>query len=80
MNYQIFNEKVVRIMTVNRSGDLSVEYFLAYFRLVMNSRLFDVEETYGYIFRSFFASDSTYRGDTTFERFQQSFGQIKDGS
>lgn len=63
-------------MTMNKSGNLSVEYFQAYFKLVMSSLEYDSVEARTYIFSKLFNNDETYRGNISFNSFEQAFESI----
>ncbi|MCA1030730.1 hypothetical protein LCL95_06840 [Bacillus timonensis] len=60
-------------MTVNKSGDLSIDYFKAYFRLVILSHDLTVPQAKDYILKTFFHGDTQYRGEITRKRFEDAY-------
>ncbi|MBM6616282.1 hypothetical protein [Bacillus suaedaesalsae] len=56
-------------MTVNHSSTLTVEYFLAYFRLVTLSKEVNVLEAKQYIDSTFFKGDPSIYGTNTYQNF-----------
>ncbi|MCY8235357.1 hypothetical protein [Priestia endophytica] len=65
-------------MIVNRAGDLSVEYFQSYFKLLMNTRNFDIVQAKEFMFKRFFNEDVTSLGECTYQRFEQAYSSLKD--
>ncbi|SFC95248.1 hypothetical protein SAMN05443252_109123 [Bacillus sp. OV322] len=66
-------------MTVNRSGDLSPQYLEAYFKLVMASRQFHLDEAKEYIESTFFNGNPLSFGEQTNRRFIEAYLKIKEG-
>lgn len=60
-------------MRINNSGNLSVEYFHAYFRLVVNTQNIDKNEAKTLIFKRFFHDDPMLRGKTTYTNFEKAY-------
>lgn len=65
-------------MTVNHSSVLSVEYFEAYFKLVLASREPVVEKAKEFIETNFFKGEACYYGEQTRRNFISAFNKIKD--
>lgn len=63
-------------MTVNHSSALSSQYFQAYFRLVMNSREFNVNEAKQFIEGFFFKNNQEIYGDSTYNHFLEAYRSI----
>lgn len=64
-------------MTINRSSVLSVEYFESYFKLVMTSRNFALEEAKEYMINNFFQGDVMLYGKDTYHSFTDSYLKLK---
>lgn len=64
-------------MRVNHSSTLTVDYFLSYAKLVMNSRQMSVEETKQFMEEFFFQGDPLVYGEATHQQFLQAMEQIK---
>jgi len=60
-------------MRINNSGNLSVEYFHAYFRLVINTQRIDKNGAKNLIFKRFFHDDPMLRGKTTYKNFEKAY-------
>jgi hypothetical protein len=60
-------------MRINNSGNLSVEYFHAYFRLVINTQRIDKDGAKNLIFKRFFHDDPMLRGKTTYTNFEKAY-------
>ncbi len=58
---------------VNNSGNLSVEYFISYFQLVMNTQTMKAHEAKELIFKRFFNYDPLLRGKTTYSNFEKAY-------
>lgn len=58
-------------MRVHRSGNLSCEFFSAYFNLVARARGFSVQEAKEYTFNRFFQGDETSLGEVTLDNFNK---------
>ncbi|MCY9141963.1 hypothetical protein [Peribacillus frigoritolerans] len=65
-------------MTVNHSSVLSVEYFEAYFKLVLASREPLADNAKRYIKKNFFKDKECYYGEQTRRNFVSAFNKIKD--
>ncbi|MEE3950850.1 hypothetical protein [Peribacillus frigoritolerans] len=64
-------------MTVNHSSALSVEYFDAYFKLVLASREPVVDNAKKFIETNFFKGEACYYGGQTHRNFMTAFYKLK---
>ncbi|MEQ2528381.1 hypothetical protein WMO40_16975 [Bacillaceae bacterium CLA-AA-H227] len=64
-------------MTVNRSSVLSVDYFESYFRLVMTSRNFVLEEAKEYMISNFFQGDVMLYEEDSYHSFTDAYLRLK---
>jgi hypothetical protein len=67
----------VEVMTVNHSSVLSVEYFDAYFKLVLASREPVADNAKKYIEKNFFKDKECYYGEQTHRNFMTAFNKLK---
>ncbi|GAA0315904.1 hypothetical protein GCM10008967_03060 [Bacillus carboniphilus] len=65
-------------MPVNRGSVLSKEYFLSYFKLVMNARNFNKIEGKDFIIESFFRGDKYSYGEATCRQFELAFQEVEE--
>ncbi|MBT2645409.1 hypothetical protein J7E52_01510 [Bacillus sp. ISL-34] len=65
-------------MTVNHSSILSVEYFEAYFKLVIASREPVADNAKKYIEQNFFKGKKCYYGEQTRRKFITAFNKLMD--
>ncbi|NHM32022.1 hypothetical protein [Neobacillus terrae] len=65
-------------MVINSGGNLSVEYFKAYFRLIMNSRQVSLEEAKDITFSRLFQNVEATLGQTSFQNFSAAYEQLNN--
>ncbi|MGG0410250.1 hypothetical protein [Peribacillus simplex] len=65
-------------MTVNHSSVLSVEYFEAYFKLVLASLEPVADKAKKYIEKNFFKGKECYYGEQTQRNFITAYNKLKD--
>lgn len=63
-------------MIVNHGGNLSKEYFLAYIKLVMNSKECSIETAKNLTMDLFFKNDKNRFGKDTFQSFEDAFYEL----
>lgn len=63
-------------MTVNHSGTLNKEYFLAYLKLIMNTRECSLEMAKNPTLELFFHNNLTEYGEETSKRFFEAYNQL----
>ncbi|WP_019156790.1 hypothetical protein [Robertmurraya massiliosenegalensis] len=63
-------------MIVNHGGNLSKEYFLAYIKLVMNSRNCPIETAKAHTIKLFFKNDKNRYGKSTYQSFENAFHEL----
>ncbi|MFK9092782.1 hypothetical protein [Bacillus salipaludis] len=67
-------------MTVNHSGILSVDYFEAYFKLVILSRNYDIVQVNEFMTQNFFKGDLLIYGKETYHSFVTAYQNLKNNS
>lgn len=63
-------------MIVNHGGNLPKEYFLAYIKLVMNSRNCSIETAKVHTIKMFFKNDKNRYGKDTYQSFEDAFHEL----
>ncbi|MEK5185083.1 hypothetical protein [Solibacillus sp. FSL W7-1324] len=63
-------------MRLHHSSTLTVEYFLRYAQLVMNSRELSVEETQQFMEDFFFKGEPLVYGESTRQQFLQAMAEL----
>lgn len=63
-------------MTVNHGGNLPVEYFLAYIKLVMKAKNCSLLQAQDYIVEHFFKGDTDTFGKHTYSNFIKAIQEI----
>lgn len=63
-------------LVVNHGGNLSKEYFLAYIKLVKNSRNCSIETAKDLTMKLFFKNDKNRFGKDTFQSFEDAFHEL----
>lgn len=63
-------------MTVNHSSVLSIDYFVSYFKLVMSSRNYEIEEAKEYMIQHFFLGNVKLYGENTFRSFNLAYSRL----
>jgi len=66
-------------MTVNHASVLSVEYFVSYFKLVMSSRNYEVDEAKEFIIQHFFKGNVNLYGEYTIRSFNSAYSGLCTG-
>ncbi|TQR13350.1 hypothetical protein [Psychrobacillus soli] len=67
-------------MTVNNGGNLSIEYFISYLKLVMEARSYSLEEAKTFMFINFFKKNNDTYGKESHIKFMQAIERIKEGN
>lgn len=67
-------------MTVNHSSVLSVDYFEAYFKLVISSKNYDINRANEYMTQNFFKGDLLIYGKETYQSFVTVYQNLKNKS
>ncbi|MFD1416917.1 hypothetical protein [Oceanobacillus jeddahense] len=65
-------------MIINKGGDLSKEYFMGYFSLLMNSRQCTLEKAKEITFDRLFRNDENTFGNISFEHFIEAYEELKE--
>jgi hypothetical protein len=65
-------------VTVNHSSVLSVDYFEAYFKLVVSSRNYDIEEANKFMTQNYFKGDLLIYGKETYQSFVTAYQNLKN--
>ena len=68
--------EVKTVMIIQNSGKLSVDYFISYFQLVLNSRTSDIDEANKIIFQRLFNNDSHKLGKETYGNFIKAYNEL----
>ncbi|WP_054768669.1 hypothetical protein [Lysinibacillus parviboronicapiens] len=63
-------------MTVNHASALTKEYFIAYLKLIMNSREYTIKQAKEYTFDFFFKGDMKRYGPSTWLQFEKAIKEI----
>ncbi|MEK3992895.1 MULTISPECIES: hypothetical protein [Robertmurraya] len=63
-------------MTVNHSSVLSIDYFVSYFKLVMSSRNYEIEEAKEFMIQHFFKGNVKLYGEQTFRSFNSAYSGL----
>ena len=66
------------MMVINKGGNLSKEYFIAYLKLIMNSRQCTLEKAKEITFERLFQKDKKTLGSISFERFTNAYVDLKE--
>ncbi|HCY9632472.1 TPA: hypothetical protein O9P75_002707 [Staphylococcus aureus] len=64
-------------MVVNHAGNLSVDYFIGYLKLVMTSKDIYLNEAVAYMKSSFFKDNIEAYGEITAHNFKQAIQELK---
>lgn len=65
-------------MTVNHAGALTVEYFVSYLKLIINSRSFSLEQAIGYAEKEFFNQNKKLYGEQTYITFIVAYEKLRE--
>jgi len=68
--------EVRTVMIIQNSGKLSVDYFISYFQLILNSRTSDLEEAKKIIFQRFFNNNPQELGEETYSHFLKAYSKL----
>ncbi len=63
-------------MTVNHASILTQDYFIAYLKLIMNSREFTLKQAKEFAFDFFFKGDMNRYGNSTWLQFEKAIKEI----
>ncbi|MCP3739411.1 hypothetical protein [Rossellomorea sp. BNER] len=63
-------------MTVNNSGNLSVEYFISYMNLLRNALGLTIEGSKNHLLQIFFNEDPKSRGLVTYRNFLEACNRV----
>ncbi len=63
-------------MTVNHASVLTQDYFIAYLKLIMNSREFTLKQAKEFAFDFFFKGDKNRYGNSTWLQFEKAIKEI----
>ena len=66
------------MMVINKGGNLSKEYFIAYLKLIMNSRQCTLEKAKEITFERLFQKDKETLGSISFESFTNAYEDLKE--
>lgn len=65
-------------MTINHSGNLSEEYFVAYMKLIMNTCEYSVDRAKEYTFQRLFGLEKESMGQISYQNFLNAYYELKD--
>ncbi|MCU9612548.1 hypothetical protein OEV98_03090 [Caldibacillus lycopersici] len=63
-------------MTVNNSGVLRKEYFIAYLKLVIHAKQVNVNEAKEYTWKHFFHQNKVKFGEATYHNFELAYKEL----